>query len=181
MTMNKTLLALALGFALAACSNSPQADGSAAEATDAAGEAQQATDNAAATGGDSPAATQAAADAAKPAQDSAEEATAPATAKTNNVPQVDAFQTAVAAKGKALYEATCVACHGPKGKGAIPGVPDLAQGGRLAKPDAEVTANILNGFQSKGSPMAMPAKGGNPNLTAADAKALVVYLRTLTQ
>lgn len=28
--------------------------------------------------------------------------------------------------------------------------------------------------------MAMPPKGGNPNLTAADAKALVIYMRTLT-
>lgn len=89
-------------------------------------------------------------------------------------------QTAVAAEGKALYEATCIACHGPMAKGAIPGVPDLATGGRLAKSDTEVAANILNGFQSKGSPMAMPPKGGNPNLTAADAKALVKYLRVVT-
>lgn len=89
-------------------------------------------------------------------------------------------QTAIAAEGKALYETTCIACHGPKGKGAIPGVPDLTKGGPLAKPDAVLAANILNGFKSKGSPMAMPPKGGNPSLTAADAKALVVYLRTLT-
>lgn len=88
--------------------------------------------------------------------------------------------SALAADGKALYEATCIACHGAKAQGAIPGVPDLAKGGRMAKPDAELAANILNGFQSKGSPMAMPAKGGNPNLTAADANALVLYLRTLT-
>jgi len=89
-------------------------------------------------------------------------------------------ELADAAEGKALYEATCIACHGPKVQGAIPGVPDLAKGGRLTKPDAELAANILDGFQSKGSPMAMPPKGGNPNLTAADAKALVVYMRTLT-
>lgn len=87
-------------------------------------------------------------------------------------------ETAVVADGKALYEATCSACHGANAQGAIPGVPNLA--GRLAKPDAELVANILNGFQSKGSPMAMPAKGGNSNLTAADAQALVVYMRALT-
>lgn len=91
-----------------------------------------------------------------------------------------ASQTAVAAGGKALYEASCIACHGAKARGAIPGVPDLAKGGRLSKPDAELVANILNGFQSKGSPMAMPPKGGNPNLTAADAQALVTYMRILT-
>lgn len=88
-------------------------------------------------------------------------------------------QTAVASECKALYETTCIACHGAKGQGDLPGVPDLAKGGRLSKPDAELVANILKGFQTKGSPMAMPAKGGNPNLTAEDAKALVIYLRTL--
>ena len=88
--------------------------------------------------------------------------------------------TALAADGKGLYEATCIACHGAKAQGAIPGVPDLAKGGRLTKPDAELAANIVNGFQSKGSPMAMPPKGGNPDLTAADVQALVTYMRALT-
>lgn len=91
------------------------------------------------------------------------------------------YQPARAADGKALYQTTCIACHGSKAQGAIPGVPDLAKGGRLGKPDAELAANILGGFQSKGSPMAMPPKGGNPKLTAADAQALVVYMRTLTK
>lgn len=89
-------------------------------------------------------------------------------------------QVASAAEGKALYQATCIACHGPKAKGAIPGVPDLSKGGRLSQPDAVLTAHIMDGFQSKGSPMAMPAKGGNPNLTAGDVKALLIYMRALT-
>jgi cytochrome c5 len=89
-------------------------------------------------------------------------------------------QAASAVDGKALYATTCIACHGPKAQGAIPGVPDLAKGGRLAKSDAELSASILNGFQTKGSPMAMPPKGGNPSLTAEDAKTLVLFLRTLT-
>lgn len=84
-----------------------------------------------------------------------------------------------AADGKALYATSCIACHGPKAQGAIPGVPNLAKNKRLAQPDAVLVANILNGFQTKGSPMAMPPKGGNPNLTPADAQALVIYMRTL--
>lgn len=86
----------------------------------------------------------------------------------------------LAADGKALYETTCIACHGAAAQGMIPGVPDLRQGGRLAQPDGQLVANILNGFQSPGSPMAMPPKGGNPNLTAEAAQALVDYLRILT-
>jgi cytochrome c5 len=37
--------------------------------------------------------------------------------------------------------------------------------------------SILEGKQTAGSPLAMPPKGGNPNLTEADARALVVFLR----
>lgn len=85
--------------------------------------------------------------------------------------------TSAAADGKALYAGTCVSCHGANGKGAFASVPDL--GPRMAKTDAELVKNIMGGFQTKGSSMAMPAKGGNPNLIAADAAALVVYLRTL--
>src|SRR3546814_16211551 len=50
MTINKALLALAMGFALAACSNQQQADDAAADAADAAAAAQTAADEAAAAG-----------------------------------------------------------------------------------------------------------------------------------
>src|SRR3546814_3561795 len=50
MTINKALLALAMGFALAACSNQQQAGDSAADAADAAAAAQTAADEAAAAG-----------------------------------------------------------------------------------------------------------------------------------
>ena len=50
MTINKALLAIAMGLALAACTNQEQAADSAAEASEAATEAQQAADNAAMAG-----------------------------------------------------------------------------------------------------------------------------------
>jgi len=80
--------------------------------------------------------------------------------------------------GKDIYSQTCVACHGPGGGGAIPGTPDFTSpGGPLTKSDDELVRNITAGFQSPGSPMAMPAKGGNPELNAADVRAVLDYLR----
>lgn len=80
--------------------------------------------------------------------------------------------------GKSVYERTCVACHGPDGKGALPGVPPLGgKGGRLAKDDKVLMKNMLDGYQSPGSPLGMPPKGGDPSLTEEDAKAVLQYMR----
>lgn len=80
--------------------------------------------------------------------------------------------------GKDIYNQTCVACHGANGAGAIPGTPDFTSpGGALSKSDEELITSITVGFQSPGSPMAMPAKGGNPDLNAADVAAVLGYLR----
>lgn len=82
------------------------------------------------------------------------------------------------AAGKAVYSQTCIACHGANGKGMIPGVRDLTDpDGALTKSDEELIGNITTGFQTPGSPMAMPAKGGNPTLTEDDIKAVLKYLR----
>lgn len=83
-----------------------------------------------------------------------------------------------ASHGKAVYERTCVACHGADGKGTLPGVPPLGgKAGPLAKSDAVLMKSILEGFQSRGSPLAMPPKGGDPTLTEEDAAAVLQYMR----
>lgn len=83
------------------------------------------------------------------------------------------------ANGKNVYEGTCIACHGADGTGALPGVPDFTdKGGVLSNPDELLVERVLNGFQSEGSPMAMPAKGGNPNLTESDVRDVVRYLHS---
>lgn len=83
------------------------------------------------------------------------------------------------ARGSQIYQETCVACHGENGKGALDGVPDLtAPGGRLSKPDDVLLRHIIDGFQSPGSPMPMPAKGGNPDLTDQDMANVLAYMRT---
>ncbi len=83
-----------------------------------------------------------------------------------------------ASHGKSVYERTCVACHGPDGRGALPGIPALGgKGGRLTKPDSVLIKNMMEGFQTPGSPMAMPPKGGDPSLTEEDAAAVLQYMR----
>lgn len=80
--------------------------------------------------------------------------------------------------GKQIYESNCMACHGADGKGVLPGTPDFtASNGRLLKSDGELLSNIINGFQSPGSSMPMPPRGGNSNLSDADIQAVLNYLK----
>jgi len=80
--------------------------------------------------------------------------------------------------GKVIFDQTCVACHAPNGKGALPGVPDFTRkDGRLAKSDDVLLQHIANGYQSPGSPMAMPPRGGNTSLSEGDLRNVLNYLR----
>lgn len=80
--------------------------------------------------------------------------------------------------GKDIYSQTCAACHGANGAGAIPGTPNFTSAsGPLSKSDDDLIHNIMVGFQSPGSSMAMPAKGGNPDMNTVDARAVLVYMR----
>jgi mono/diheme cytochrome c family protein len=86
------------------------------------------------------------------------------------------------ARGALIYGETCVACHGANGRGALEGVPDLtARGGRLSKPDTVLLRNMIDGFQSPGSPMPMPPRGGNPDLADEDMADVLAYLRQTFQ
>jgi len=81
--------------------------------------------------------------------------------------------------GKDVYTQTCIACHGDDGKGVVPGAPDFTDNqGPLNKTDEELMNSLINGFQSPGSPMAMPAKGGNSALTIGDLKNVLEYLKS---
>jgi mono/diheme cytochrome c family protein len=79
--------------------------------------------------------------------------------------------------GDKIYHQTCYACHGENGKGAVPGTPDFTKkGGVLSEPHQELTKHIKNGFAPPGATMAMPAKGGNPDLTDKDIEDVHAYL-----
>ena len=87
------------------------------------------------------------------------------------VAAADAGKTA-APSGKAVYDATCTACHAANSP--IPGVPKLgdkaAWAPRIATGMAALLTSVTNGKN------AMPAKGGNPSLTDTDLKAAVEYM-----
>ncbi|MBU0590425.1 MAG: c-type cytochrome [Gammaproteobacteria bacterium] len=85
---------------------------------------------------------------------------------------------APAGVGKTVFESTCIACHGADGGGVIPGVPDFKRkDGPLSKSDAVLSKHVTEGFQGPESPMAMPAKGGNPSLTNKEVREVLKYIR----
>jgi len=89
-----------------------------------------------------------------------------------------AADTASELSGADIYNQTCIACHGANGKGALPGAPDFTKSdGPLAQSDVVLLQHITEGFQSPGSPMAMPPKGGNASLTTRDIQAVLGFLR----
>jgi cytochrome c5 len=113
-----------------------------------------------------------AANAAAPAA-TAPAAPAAAPAAAAAIPATAAPATASADAGKALYSATCVACHGA----GIAGAPKVGDKGAWA-PRVAQGANVLyehalKGFQGKTG--MMPPKGGS-SAPDADVKAAVDYM-----
>ncbi|HEY0846920.1 MAG TPA: c-type cytochrome, partial [Noviherbaspirillum sp.] len=72
--------------------------------------------------------------------------------------------------GKAIYDASCVACHSTGAAGA-PKLGDAAAWAPRVK--AGAPALYTSAIKGKG---AMPAKGGNPKLSDADVRAAVNYM-----
>jgi disulfide bond formation protein DsbB len=88
------------------------------------------------------------------------------------------------ARGKALFAQTCVACHGPDGKG----LPGLGKDMTTSTFIKSQTDPQLVGFVKQGRPATdpanttkvdMPPKGGNPAYTDAQLGDIVAYIRTL--
>ena len=103
--------------------------------------------------------------ASKPAVTAAAPAAAPAAAGARSD----------AAKGKTVYEGTCVACHATGAAGAPKAGDKTAWAPRLKTGMDALYASALKGKN------AMPPKGGNMSLSDADVKAAVDYLTGLAK
>ncbi|HSN41694.1 MAG TPA: c-type cytochrome, partial [Burkholderiales bacterium] len=104
----------------------------------------------------------------KPEATAAAPAAAPAAAAA--APAKDA-----AAKGKAVFEATCMACHGTGVAGAPKAGDKTAWAPRIKTGMEALYASALKGKN------AMPPRGGNMSLADADVKAAVDYLVSLAK
>jgi cytochrome c5 len=82
----------------------------------------------------------------------------------------DANAPKVLQSGQAVYNATCVACHGSGAAGA-PKVGDAGSwGARIAQGYDTLVQHAVQGIR------AMPAKGGNPDLDDIEVARAVVYM-----
>lgn len=105
---------------------------------------------------------------------------APAPTPTPSVPPADPVA------GKAAYDKTCIACHGPEGKGVTGLGKDLTTSEFVAsKSDADLKAFILTGRPAADplntTGVDMPPKGGNPAMTDKDIENIVAFLRSIHQ
>ncbi len=91
-----------------------------------------------------------------------------------------------ATAGKAKFDSTCAACHGPDAKG-LPGLGKDLTTSTFAKglPDAELILFVTKG-RDPSDPLnttgvQMPPRVGNPALTDQDLADIIAYVRTLEQ
>ena len=79
-----------------------------------------------------------------------------------------------------LYQTRCADCHGEDASGELPGVPDLTQAPEVwARTDDTLLARTIAGVDSPASPIPMPPRGGHPDLSDAELRTLIIYMRTL--
>lgn len=73
--------------------------------------------------------------------------------------------------GSTIYRTHCVTCHGERGEGAMPGVPDFSRGEGLMQPDRVLAESIIRGKTI------MPAFQGM--LSDDEVLDVIAFLRTM--
>lgn len=112
-----------------------------------------------------------------PPEQPAQTSSSPTAAPTSSTGSGDA------ARGKTVYDGTCVACHGQDGHGIQNLGKPLVGSPMLELSDKELVAFVLKGRDTSDKAnttgVAMPPKGGNPALSEKDLYDVVAYLRSL--
>lgn len=99
--------------------------------------------------------------------------------KLAKAPAAATLPVADATHGRELFMSTCIACHGPEGKGIAGLGKDLTKSDFVAaQSDAELHKFIVDG-RPAARPVPMPPRAGRPELTDKDLSDIVVYLRGL--
>ena len=108
----------------------------------------------------------------------------PASGATASTPAAKGVTPATLEKGRSIYKANCVPCHGEGGKGDGPGA------GVLKPPPRDHTdasymntltdKNIADVIKMGGAIKGRPLMPSHPQITGADMDALVAYIRTLS-
>jgi mono/diheme cytochrome c family protein len=97
-----------------------------------------------------------------------------------------ADDAAASARGKTLFVQSCSVCHGSDGQG----VPNLGKDLVNSKFVAQKTDDQLLEYVQKGraandplntTGIAMPARAGNPSLTADQIRDIIAYIRTIVK
>lgn len=108
----------------------------------------------------------------------------PANGEKPKAAAADGVSEEVLARGKAVYKANCVACHGELGKGDGP-----ASGVLKPKPRDHTDAAYMNTLSNEeiakiikfgGAIKGKPLMPSNPQITGEDLDALVLYTRSLS-
>lgn len=82
-------------------------------------------------------------------------------------------------KTEDIYFQTCYVCHGDDASGIMPGVADLADSEMLfTETEENIVVRIKAGIQTPGK-IAMPPKGGNPELTDDELLSVLRYVKQL--
>lgn len=88
-------------------------------------------------------------------------------------------------RGKALYKANCVACHGESGKGDGPGAGVLKPPPRDHTDHAYMSTlsdqQIGDIIRMGGAPKGKPLMPSHPQINGPDLDSLVAYVRSLSQ
>jgi cytochrome c oxidase cbb3-type subunit 3 len=96
-----------------------------------------------------------------------------------------AVSAATLEKGRAIYKANCIMCHGESGRGDGPGAGAFKPAPRdhtdRTYMDTLTDKNLADVIQMGGAIKGKPLMPSNPAIRGTDLDALVVYVRSLSR